>query len=73
MRKGGALWRLPINFSLIRPAGYQGLRLGIQLTDACLEKLYTWLRSRSQLGMGRALTLETMPIAANRVMMDEPP
>ena len=34
---------------------------------------YIWLRSRSQLGMGRALTLETMPIAANRVMMDDPP
>ena len=30
-------------------------------------------RSRSQLGRALALTLETMPMAAYRVMMDDPP
>ena len=30
-------------------------------------------RSRSQLGRSLALTLETMPMAAYRVMMDDPP
>ena len=34
---------------------------------------YTWLRSRSQLGRILALMLDTMPMDANRVMMEEPP
>ena len=37
------------------------------------RKAQTWLRSRSQLGKVRALMLETMPMAANKVMIEEPP
>ena len=35
--------------------------------------VYNLLRSRSQLGRERIFTLETMPIAAYMVMVEEPP
>ncbi len=40
---------------------------------ASLSQIPAEFRSRSQLGSAFAFALETMPMAANMVMMEEPP
>ena len=48
-----------------------GAPLRISQSEAL--QIYRRVRSRSQLGSVCALALDTTPIAANRVMMEEPP
>ena len=51
----------------------RGISFSKQKICGKIFPLYCLARSRSQLGRARAFTLDTIPMAAYRVIMEEPP